>query len=143
MISPHEKKPVVKVEGEWNGRMMAKWASGRNEVFIDVTKTPTHPKDVRPVRQQGRFESRRLWKDVTYGLKANDIDAATAGKSRLEQRQREEAAERKEKGEKWETKLFRYVTLTSKYPLDDRFPDYFIFQICAAQEDQLSAPDHL
>ncbi len=33
---------------------------------------------------------------------------ATAEKTKLEQRQREEAAERKEKGQKWETKLFRY-----------------------------------
>ena len=53
-----------------------------------------------------RFESRRLWKDVTYNLKVNDIERATGAKSFLEQRQRDEAAERKEKGSKWETKLF-------------------------------------
>ncbi len=69
VISPHEKKPVLKVEGEWNGRMMAKWATGKNEVFIDVNKLPIYPKSVKPIREQGRFESRRLWKDVTYGLK--------------------------------------------------------------------------
>lgn len=58
---------------------------------------------------QGRFESRRLWKDVTHGLKVGDIDAATTAKSALEQRQREEAAERKERGAKWETRLFQPI----------------------------------
>ncbi len=48
---------------------------------------------------------------------------ATAEKTKLEQRQREEAAERKEKGQKWETKLFRYAispstgrTYTNNFP---------------------------
>ena len=52
---------------------------------------------------------RRLWKDVTYNLKINDIDAATVAKSGLEHRQRTEAAERKEKNVKWETKLFQPI----------------------------------
>ena len=51
----------------------------------------------------------RLWRDVTYGLKSNDIEAATAGKFALEQRQREEAAQRKEAGVKWDTKLFHPI----------------------------------
>ena len=51
----------------------------------------------------------RLWRDVTYGLKSNDIEAATAGKFALEQRQREEAAQRKEAGVKWDTKLFHQI----------------------------------
>ena len=108
-MAPGNKKPLVKIDGEWNGRMMAKWATGRNEVFIDVPNMPTWPKSVKPVAEQGRFESRRLWKNVTYGLKAGDIEAATAAKSALEQRQRDEAAERKEKGEAWETKLFQPI----------------------------------
>ena len=38
-----------------------------------------------------------------------DIEAATAAKTRLEQRQREEAAKRKETKAEWETKLFRPI----------------------------------
>ena len=109
MIAPHTKKPILKVDGEWNGKMMAKWASGKNEVFFDVARSKVHPKICKKVADQGRFESRRLWKDVTYGLKTGNIDLATAGKTKLEQRQREEAAERKEKKEKWETKLFQPI----------------------------------
>ena len=47
----------------------------------------------------------RLWEDVTYNLTHNNIEQATAAKHKLEQRQREEAKERKEKGTKWQTKV--------------------------------------
>jgi len=100
------KKPIVKVDGEWNGKMMAKWASGKNELFIDVNKLPTYPKRCKPVAQQNRTESRRLWKAVTYNLKENNIEAATGAKFALEQQQRMDAAKRKEDGTKWETKYF-------------------------------------
>ena len=58
VMAPGNKKPVLKVDGEWNGKMMAKWATGKNEVFIDVAKTAIHPKVCRKVAEQGRFESR-------------------------------------------------------------------------------------
>ena len=53
--------------------MMAKWASGKNEVFIDVNKLPTYPKRCKPVAKQMRTESRRLWKNVTYNLKVSKV----------------------------------------------------------------------
>lgn len=51
----------------------------------------------------------RLWQDVTYNLKHRNIEAATSSKAFLEQRQRDEARDRKEKGEKWETRHFHEV----------------------------------
>merc|ERR1711962_1262310 len=74
---------------------MGKWASGKNEVFIDVNKLPTYPKRCKPVAKQMRTESRRLWKNVTYNLKENNIEAATSAKFALEQQQRMDAAKRK------------------------------------------------
>merc|ERR1712223_1105541 len=106
VFAPNIKKPILKVDGEWNGKMMAKWASGKNEVFIDVNKLPTYPKRCKPVAKQMRTESRRLWKNVTYNLKENNIEAATSAKFALEQQQRMDAAKRKEDGTKWETKFF-------------------------------------
>lgn len=47
----------------------------------------------------------RLWKDVTVNLKLKDIDAATEAKHRLEEKQRAEARERKEKEVQWETRV--------------------------------------
>jgi len=110
VCGPGQKKPFLKVDGEWNGKMMAKWTnSGRTEVFVDVNQMTISDKLCKKVNEQLRYESRRLWRDVTYGLKSNDIEAATAGKFALEQRQREEAAQRKEAGVKWDTKLFHQI----------------------------------
>lgn len=110
VCGPGQKKPFLKVDGEWNGKMMAKWTnSGRTEVFVDINQMTISDKLCKKVNEQLRYESRRLWRDVTYGLKSNDIEAATAGKFALEQRQREEAAQRKEAGVKWDTKLFHQI----------------------------------
>ena len=35
--------------------------------------------------EQEKYESRRLWREVTQGLKSDNIEAATAGKQGLEQ----------------------------------------------------------
>ena len=72
------------MDGEWNGKMIAKWLhTGRNEVFVDVTRIKIHEKLCKKVAEQGRFESRRLWRDVTYGLKVGHIEDATAAKFAL------------------------------------------------------------
>jgi len=42
---------------------------------------------------------------VTHHLKTGTVDKATDHKQALEQRQREEAKDRKERGVKWETKV--------------------------------------
>lgn len=46
-----------------------------------------------------------LWKDVTYHLKAKQLDKATQAKTFLEQRQRAEAKERLENSIKWNPKV--------------------------------------
>ena len=71
MYSPESKKAVLKVEGEWTNKMMAKWSSGKQETFLDVTQLKPQKKVVRPVAEQERYESRRLWRSVTAGLKDN------------------------------------------------------------------------
>ncbi|KAJ7405360.1 Oxysterol-binding protein-related protein 9 [Willisornis vidua] len=105
-LSPNDKKPFCSIEGEWNGVMYAKYSTGENAVFIDTKKMPTIKKKVRKLEDQDDFESRCLWKDVTYNLKIRDIDAATAAKHALEERQRAEARARKESETSWETRLF-------------------------------------
>ncbi|XP_035825242.1 oxysterol-binding protein-related protein 9 isoform X2 [Aplysia californica] len=109
IFEPNEKKSFVTIEGEWNGVMYAKWASGKNEVFVDTKTQPIIKKIVKPPEQQDEFESRKLWRKVTLNLKEKNVDAATEEKRRLEQRQRDEAKERKEQGAKWETKFFHEV----------------------------------
>ncbi|CAH1773458.1 unnamed protein product [Owenia fusiformis] len=106
IFSPTEKKPICQIQGEWNGVMYAKYDTGMSESFVDTKTMPIHKKKVKPIEQQTEFESRRLWQEVTKNLKVKNVEAATDGKRKLEHRQREEAKERKEKDEKWETKHF-------------------------------------
>ncbi|XP_048207254.1 oxysterol-binding protein-related protein 9 isoform X4 [Perognathus longimembris pacificus] len=106
IFSPNDKKSFCSIEGEWNGIMYAKYATGENMVFVDTKKLPIIKKKVRKLEDQNEYESRCLWKDVTFNLKIRDIDAATEAKHRLEERQRAEARERKEKEIQWETRLF-------------------------------------
>uniref|UniRef100_A0A8D2I1E0 Uncharacterized protein n=1 Tax=Urocitellus parryii TaxID=9999 RepID=A0A8D2I1E0_UROPR len=77
-----------------------------NTVFVDTKKLPIIKKKVRKLEDQNEYESHCLWKDVTFNLKIRDIDAATEAKHRLEERQRTETRERKEKEIQWETRLF-------------------------------------
>ncbi|CAF0802555.1 unnamed protein product [Rotaria sordida] len=102
-----DKKEFCKIDGEWNGIMYAKYSDTKiSDIFFDTKSTPVIKKNVRPIAEQGEFESRRLWKDVTFCLKSKLLDKATESKSFLEQRQREEAKERAEKSIKWQTKYF-------------------------------------
>lgn len=66
---------------------------------------PINKKIVQPIRNQADNESRKLWKEVTAGLRFNEIDKATNAKQALEQKQRDEAKERKESGKEWKTKV--------------------------------------
>uniref|UniRef100_A0A8C7YM26 Oxysterol binding protein-like 9 n=1 Tax=Oryzias sinensis TaxID=183150 RepID=A0A8C7YM26_9TELE len=106
IFAPNDKKSFCSIEGEWNGVMYAKWATGENTAFIDTKKIGIVKKKVRKLEDQLDYESRRLWRDVTVNLKLKDIDAATDAKHRLEEKQRAEARERKEKEQQWETRLF-------------------------------------
>ncbi|XP_076860011.1 oxysterol-binding protein-related protein 9 isoform X3 [Brachyhypopomus gauderio] len=106
IFGPNDKKPFCSIEGEWNGVMYAKWATGENSVFIDTKKIGIIKKKVRRLEDQLEYESRCLWRDVTLNLKLKDIDSATEAKHHLEEKQRAEARERKEKEVQWETRLF-------------------------------------
>ncbi|CAG0889302.1 unnamed protein product [Darwinula stevensoni] len=118
-FSPNDKRPFLSIMGEWNGTMMAKVHAAHNhivalcqqkqEVFFDTHTTPPVKKTVQPIKNQEGYESRRLWKDVTAGLKLGNIQRATAAKQFLEQRQRNEAKQRLEQGIQWETKMFHLV----------------------------------
>ncbi|XP_076237058.1 oxysterol-binding protein-related protein 9 isoform X4 [Calliopsis andreniformis] len=107
ITQPGEKKPFLVINGEWSGAMEAKWPDGRTEVFADVRELHTQRKLVKPICEQEEHESRKIWRDVTIGLRINDMEKATAAKCAIEQKQRDEARMRKENNITWQTKLFR------------------------------------
>ncbi|KAJ8974999.1 hypothetical protein NQ317_013309 [Molorchus minor] len=90
---------------EWNGVMEYKWTEKETEEYVDVNTLYITKKQVKPISEQEENESRRLWKEVTAGLKFNEIDRATNAKQALEQKQRDEAKDRKERGQEWHTKV--------------------------------------
>ncbi|XP_032673207.1 oxysterol-binding protein-related protein 9 [Odontomachus brunneus] len=102
-----DKKPFLVINGEWSGMMEAKWSDGKSEIFSDVKELSTERKLVKTVCEQEECESRRVWRDVTVGLRINDMDKATAAKCAIEQKQRDEARVRKENNITWQTKLFK------------------------------------
>ncbi|KAF2893863.1 hypothetical protein ILUMI_12304 [Ignelater luminosus] len=109
VFGPDDKKPFVSISGEWNGVMEARWSDRqeKSEEFVNVNRLAIIKKRIRPISEQEENESRKLWKEVTRALRFNDIDKATNAKFQLEQKQRDEARERKLTNTEWETKLFR------------------------------------
>ncbi|KAG8627456.1 hypothetical protein KVT40_004939 [Elsinoe batatas] len=100
-------KALFELSGFWNGDMHIKdLTTGKKQLLFDATHArPSHPKS-RPVEEQAERESQRLWSKVTAAIKKVDHRAATDEKTSIEDRQREEAAQRGE-GVEWRPKLFR------------------------------------
>lgn len=66
--------------------------------LIDLSTLKVIPKAVRPLERQLPHESRKLWENVTNRLVSKEFGEATKEKVNIEQKQRDEAAERKRKG---------------------------------------------
>ncbi|XP_032454635.1 oxysterol-binding protein-related protein 9 isoform X1 [Nasonia vitripennis] len=104
---PGDKKPFLTINGDWNGAMEAKWTDGKTEIFADVREQRIEKKMVKPMSEQDEDESRKVWREVTMGLRINDMDKATAAKCAIEQKQRDDVRYRKENNIGWQTKLFK------------------------------------
>lgn len=61
------------------------------------------------MQEQGERESQKLWYTTAQAVIAADHTKATDEKSKIEDRQRQEAHERAEEGIDWRPKLFRPV----------------------------------
>ncbi|KAJ8688685.1 hypothetical protein PTI98_013447 [Pleurotus ostreatus] len=66
--------------------------------LIDLSQLQVVPKSVRPLKKQLPHESRKLWETVTSHLLNKEFSDATREKVAIEQKQRDDAAERKRKG---------------------------------------------
>lgn len=114
IFGPNEKKSFMSITGEWSGAMEYKlndsgaacgpWRAKQGP-FVNVNQLPVTKKIVRPISEQETFESRKIWSEVTAGLRLNDIERATSAKTTVEQKQRDEAKARKETGEVWNTRV--------------------------------------
>jgi hypothetical protein len=87
----HNGKSVKSYEGTWTG--IGK-VHKTEEVFTDST-VPKIEVSVKPIEEQGEWESRRLWSKVANGIRTGDYDAASRDKSRIEVSLSQRAALRK------------------------------------------------
>ncbi|KAK7684905.1 hypothetical protein QCA50_011738 [Cerrena zonata] len=74
--------------------------------LLDISTLHVIPKTVRPLERQLPDESRKLWENVTAKLLSKEYSEATRHKLAIEQKQRDDAAERKRKGQKFIPKYF-------------------------------------
>ncbi|KAL4820576.1 hypothetical protein BDW67DRAFT_172755 [Aspergillus spinulosporus] len=98
------------ISGLWNGEMYIKSVHSHDkELLFSAKKSkPTFP-TTRPIEQQGERESQRLWQSTVKAIIASNHEMATDEKTKIEDRQREEAAKRAEQGVEWHPRLFRAV----------------------------------
>ncbi|KAL4811020.1 hypothetical protein BDV18DRAFT_155630 [Aspergillus unguis] len=98
------------ISGLWNGEMHIKKAHSHDkELLFGARKSkPTFP-TTRPIAQQGERESQRLWQSTVKAIIESNHELATDEKTKIEDRQREEASARAEHGVEWQPRLFRAV----------------------------------
>ena len=111
-------KNLYELSGFWHGEMSIKdLTTGKKEVLFDATRAkPSYPKS-RPLSEQAPRESQKLWKSTTDAIKKADQRTATDEKSKIEDEQRREAAERGE-GAVWQPKLFKAAPRGDEAKLD-------------------------
>lgn len=98
------------LSGMWNGEMYVKdLKTGQKTPFFDASNAKHTPPKARPLEEQDERESQKLWREVCKAVHVADHALATDEKAKIEDRQRQEAAERQEQGIEWQPKLFRRV----------------------------------
>ena len=101
-IKNREGSVISSISGTWNGTLYELDASsGESKEIYTAENAVRIPKRVKPMDLQKPNESRRKWHNVTRALKKRDITTASEMKHAIEEQQRAEARERKEKGQKW------------------------------------------
>ncbi|EPS30383.1 hypothetical protein PDE_05334 [Penicillium oxalicum 114-2] len=101
---------LYELSGFWNGEMHIKDVhTHHKEVLFDATHAKHAKPRARPIAEQSERESQRLWEPTVKAIIAQNHAAATDEKTKIEDRQREEAAMRADDGVEWRPRLFRHV----------------------------------
>ncbi|KAI1813301.1 Oxysterol-binding protein [Poronia punctata] len=101
---------LFEISGLWSEEMQIKDVrNGKKQMFFDARKArPSRPK-VRPLEEQHDNESQKLWYNTAQAVKVKNHELATDEKTKIEDKQREEAAKRNAAGVEWHPRLFRPV----------------------------------
>ncbi|KAK3180664.1 Oxysterol-binding protein OBPa [Lecanicillium sp. MT-2017a] len=101
---------LYELSGMWHEEMFIKnVATGHREMFFDAKKARASSPQVRPIHEQEERESQRLWEATAKAVVDRNHELATDEKTKIEDRQREEAAARAQQNKSWQPRLFRRV----------------------------------
>ena len=110
-------KQLYELSGYWHGEMTIKnLSTGKKEVLFDASHAKPSAIHTRPIEEQAPRESQRLWQTTTQAIKKMDHHAATDSKTKIEDQQRQEAAERGDNP--WQPKLFKKAPPGDEEQLD-------------------------
>lgn len=76
-------------------------------MFFNAQRSKPSSPSVRPIEEQEERESQRLWEKTARAVKERNHELATDEKTKIEDRQREEAAQRAQENIEWHPRLFR------------------------------------
>lgn len=99
-------KQVQTFEGQWTG--ISTIGGSKGPVFYDADE-PKEEITVKPVEEQGEWESRRLWANVANGIRSGDYETAGKDKSRIENEQRQLRKDEQAAGKTWPSWHFDHV----------------------------------
>ncbi|KAL0259895.1 hypothetical protein SLS55_005636 [Diplodia seriata] len=111
-----DKDVLARIEGSWHDKIYYSIGSqpvskaAEKILLIDVSPLYPVPKIIPPEEVQLPNESRKFWGGVTEAITTKQYALATTRKQELEERQREKAAERKEKQSEWKPRFFSNAT---------------------------------
>ncbi|CUS20602.1 LAQU0S01e10352g1_1 [Lachancea quebecensis] len=135
-IKDHAGNEYFEISGKWNDIIYIRDLQKKTpkSVLFDASKAKPLKPLVRPLEEQGDFESRKLWKKVTDALATRDHATATEEKFKIEDYQRTLAKKRAESGSSFLPKLFRPASHQSD---DLEFYIYKDIPEGATHEDQI------
>ncbi|SCU94808.1 LADA_0G11452g1_1 [Lachancea dasiensis] len=138
IVKDHAGNEYYEISGKWNDVMYIRdlrKKSTKTILFDAKSAQPLKPL-VRPLDEQGEFESRNLWKKVTDALGRRDHTTATDEKFAIEDDQRQKAKKRQDENDEFHPKLFR----PAHNPSDDlEFYIYKDIPASSSHEDQIRA----
>ncbi|KAI0021039.1 Oxysterol-binding protein [Xylariomycetidae sp. FL0641] len=101
---------LFELSGLWSEEMLVKdLRNGKKDMFFDARTAKASIPRVRPIEEQDERESQKLWLATAKAVKEKNHELATDEKTKIEDRQREEAANRAAAGVEWHPRLFRRV----------------------------------
>ena len=103
------KKILYTAEGQWTNGFEIRNSAKQAVDVHDPDGLELMPPTVKPIEEQGEWESRRKWAKVAEAIRNGDMEATQREKSIVENEQREMRRKEKEEGRVWERKYFQCV----------------------------------